>query len=101
MATKTDYIRARVTPELKASTQAIFESLGLSTTDAIVLFLKQVEMKNGIPFELTVSDTSENKMSAYRRVHKPVDLKARLDRMYKGKKVAGDAVSELLNERYE
>ncbi len=101
MATKTDYIRARVTPELKANTQTIFESLGLSTTDAIVLFLKQVEMKNGIPFELTVSDTPESNMPSYRRATQPVDLKARLERMYKGRKVAGDAVSELLNERYE
>ena len=101
MATKTDYIRARVAPELKANTQTIFERLGLSTTDAIVLFLKQVEMKNGIPFELTVSDTPESNMPSYRRANQPVDLKARLERMYKGRKVAGDAVSELLDERYE
>lgn len=82
MATKTDYIRARVTPELKASTQTIFEKLGLSTTDAIVLFLKQVEMENGIPFELAVSETPENKMPVYHRPNQSVDLKARLERIY-------------------
>lgn len=103
MAAKTDYIRARVTPELKASTQAIFESIGLSTTDAIVLFLKQVEMKNGIPFELTASDSVyPSKVSRpLPKARGNVDVKARLERMYTGKKMKGDAVAELLSERYQ
>lgn len=102
MATKTDYIRARVNPELKATTQAIFEGLGLSTSDAIILFLKQVEMKNGIPFDLTVSEPVKPKISSLPRVvKKKVDLKARLDKIYNGRVVKGDAVGELLKERYE
>ncbi len=102
MATKTDYIRARINPELKASTQAIFENLGLSTTDAIILFLKQVEMKNGIPFELTVNEPVKSETPKLPRIGKSkVDIQARLDRIYKGREVKGDAVGELLKERYD
>ena len=43
-------IHARIDPRLKKSTQAIFSKIGLSTTDAIRLFLKQVELHRGLPF---------------------------------------------------
>ena len=43
-------IHARIDPRLKKSTQAIFSKIGLSTTDAIRLFLKQVELYRGLPF---------------------------------------------------
>ena len=102
MAIKTDYIRARVNPELKANTQAIFENLGLSTSDAIVLFLKQVEMKNGIPFDLTVSEEVKVRRAPSRHeAPKKESIQSRLERIYKGRKVSGNAVGELLKERYE
>ncbi|MBD3182932.1 type II toxin-antitoxin system RelB/DinJ family antitoxin [Candidatus Poribacteria bacterium] len=53
---KSAMIRARMEPELKAQVDRIFQELGLTTTEAITLFYKQVKAKNGIPFELTVPD---------------------------------------------
>lgn len=51
---KTDFIRARVEPELKAHVHAIFEELGLTPTQAITLFYKRVKCEHGLPFELKV-----------------------------------------------
>ena len=39
---KTEFIRARVEPELKTQAEEIFSKLGLSPTDAITLFYVQV-----------------------------------------------------------
>jgi DNA-damage-inducible protein J len=50
MATHTDKIQARIEPGLKASAESIFRKLGLSSSDAIRLFYKQVELHNGLPF---------------------------------------------------
>ena len=50
MATKTEMIHARVDPKLKKSTEAIFFKIGLSTTEAIRLFLTQVQLHKGLPF---------------------------------------------------
>jgi DNA-damage-inducible protein J len=51
---KTETIRARVQPELKDKVEYIFRKLGLTTTQAITLFYKQVELRKGLPFEVAI-----------------------------------------------
>ena len=51
---KTATVRARIEPELKKNVENIFEQLGLSTTEAINLFYKQVELHRGLPFEVKI-----------------------------------------------
>jgi len=47
-------VRARMEPELKAKAEKYFNLLGLSTTQAITLFFKQVEIHQGLPFEVNI-----------------------------------------------
>ena len=47
---KTEMIRARVEPDLKHEAEAVFSQLGLSATEAITLFYKQVTLHHGLPF---------------------------------------------------
>lgn len=49
---KTTTVRARIQPELKEQAEAVFQRLGLSTTQAITLFYKQVQLREGLPFEI-------------------------------------------------
>ena len=51
---KTSTIRARISPELKDSAEAIFDSLGLNASQAITIFYRQVELHNGLPFEVSL-----------------------------------------------
>ena len=51
---KTETVRARIQPELKGKAENVFRRLGLTTTQAITLFYKQVELRNGLPFEVTI-----------------------------------------------
>lgn len=51
---KTSTIRARIEPDLKGKAEHIFQQLGLTTTQAITLFYKQVELKNGLPFDVAI-----------------------------------------------
>ncbi len=53
---KTAVISTRVDPELKRNAEAVFQQLGLSTTQAITLFLHQVELQKGLPFQVKVSN---------------------------------------------
>ena len=55
---KTATIRARVEPELKNKAEYIFSKLGLTTTQAITLFYKQVKLRNGLPFEITIPNVT-------------------------------------------
>ncbi len=50
-ATKSEYIRARVEPKLKYEVESLFNSWGITTTQAITLFYKQIQSIHGLPFE--------------------------------------------------
>ena len=58
---KTEMIRARVEPNLKHEAEAVFSQLGLSATEAIRLFYKQVTLQHGLPFAVKIPnvETSE------------------------------------------
>lgn len=47
---KTAVISARMDPELKRRAEGVFQELGLTTTQAITLFYKQVQLQRGLPF---------------------------------------------------
>lgn len=51
---KDTFVRARVNSELKEDTEKVFNSLGLTTTEAIRMFLAQVKLRGGLPFEVVI-----------------------------------------------
>lgn len=58
---KTETIRARIEPELKNKAEKVFRKLGLTTTQAITLFYKQVELRNGLPFQVVIPNKTTHK----------------------------------------
>lgn len=48
------YIKVRLSEELKEQALRTFESIGISASDAIRVFLKRTIAEQKIPFELTV-----------------------------------------------
>ncbi len=61
---KTATIRARIQPELKDKAEYVFRRLGLSTTQAITLFYKQVELRGGLPFEVAIPNKTTRRTFA-------------------------------------
>ena len=76
--TKTAFIRARVDPRTKREAEAVFRAIGVDTTSAVTMFLKQVSLHKGMPFAVHIpnADTVRafnekiNKRSAYRNADK-------------------------------
>jgi DNA-damage-inducible protein J len=58
---KTSTIRARIEPALKGKTEHIFRQLGLTITQVITLSYKQVELKNGLPFDIAIPNETTRK----------------------------------------
>ena len=53
-------VRARVDSHLKSEAEEVFSKLGLTTTEAIRMFLSQVRLRGGLPFSVSVpSDNSD------------------------------------------
>ncbi len=77
---KSARIEVRVDETLKQAAEAVFAQLGMSPSEAIRLFYRQVELHNGLPFEVRV--LNEDTLDAMREVeqhperlirHKSVD----------------------------
>lgn len=62
---KTSTVRARIQPELKNNAEQVFRKLGLTSTQAISLFYKQVELRNGLPFDVVIP--SETKLRTFNK----------------------------------
>jgi DNA-damage-inducible protein J len=51
---KTATVRARIAPQLKHRAESIFNRLGLNATQAITIFYRQVELRDGLPFDVAI-----------------------------------------------
>ena len=51
---KSATVRARIEPDLKQHVEEVFQNLGISVTQAITIFYKQVELRNGLPFNVAI-----------------------------------------------
>ena len=49
---KTSNVYIRVEPKVKDGAEAVLNELGLSMSNAVSIFLRQVVMQNGLPFEV-------------------------------------------------
>ena len=51
-------IQTRINPTLRKKSDLILKRLGLSTPDAIRMFLEQVVLHRGIPFDVKIPDST-------------------------------------------
>ncbi len=51
---RTATIQARIDPEIKDRAQKILKKLNISMSEAISMYLTQITLQNGIPFELKI-----------------------------------------------
>ena len=58
---KSAVIRARIEPDLKANAESVFRRLGVSTTQAIAIFYKQVILRQGLPFDVAIPNPTTGK----------------------------------------
>jgi len=47
-------VRARIEPDLKRRVESMFHRLGISATEAITLFYRQVDLRKGLPFDVVI-----------------------------------------------
>ena len=55
--TKTATIRARIEPDLKNEVEDILSRLGLSASEAILLLYRQIQLRQGLPFAVTIPNS--------------------------------------------
>lgn len=76
-------IRARITPDLKTEAESIFKKLGLSTTEAITLFLSQVKLYKGLPFPVRIPNKTTLEAMKKAKMGKELNTYESLDDFFK------------------
>lgn len=69
---KTEMIRARVEPGIKHVAEEIFQTLGISVSEAINLFYQQVALHHGMPFDVRIPNAET--LEALRQARENVNL---------------------------
>ena len=55
---RTSNVFARVEPDIKEQAEAILDQLGIPMSNAVGMFLRQIVMQRGIPFEMKLPATT-------------------------------------------
>lgn len=79
---KTSTVNTRIDPSLKNKAEAIFDKLGLSSTEAVRLFYKQVCLHKGLPFEIKIPNKTTvqaMKEADAGKTHKAKNIKSLLE----------------------
>jgi len=78
MATKSANLYARIEPEVKEQAESILSALGISSSNAINMFYKQIILQRGLPFEVKIPSAGPVDMNALSEA----ELNAELEKGY-------------------
>ena len=67
---KTSSIHIRVEPKVKDEVEKILNTLGMTSTEAINIYLKQIILNSGIPFEIKMPKFSNEMLEALSEAEK-------------------------------
>jgi DNA-damage-inducible protein J len=79
---KAAVIHARIEPREKASAERVLNRLGLSPTEAIRIFYKQITLRKGLPFSVHIPNELTTKTLANSRKGKNIERFDSLDSMF-------------------
>ena len=70
-STKSKTISARIDPTVKRRAEQVFKKLGLTASQAITLFYRQVQLRQGLPFPVELpNETTEDAVREARQREK-------------------------------
>lgn len=89
------FVKVRIEPELKRKAESLFESMGISPSEAVRMFYKQVEITRTIPFPIKVPNKeTEEAIKAASNGEGITECKSTEDMFEKLEKYADSKISE-------
>lgn len=91
---KTSSIHVRVEPEVKEQVEKILGTLGMTSAEAINIYLKQIILHYGIPFEVKAPQFSDEMLEAIKEAE---EIEKHPEK-YKSYKTVDEFMEDLHNE---
>ena len=99
-ATRTANVFTRVDPETKEQAEAILNQLGIPMSNAIGMFLKQIVMQRGIPFEMKLPASVPVSVGSMTKEQFDAELQKGMDDIAAGRAASADAVEAEMRSMY-
>ena len=97
---RTSNVFARVEPEIKQQAESVLEQLGIPMSNAIGIFLRQVAMQKGIPFEIKLSQNVPVSYGALNEEEFNAEIEKGLSDVDSGKVISAQNVAEKMHKDY-
>jgi len=91
-ASRTANVYTRVDPDTKAQAEAVLNQLGIPMSNAIGMFLKQVVLQQGIPFEMKLPASKPAAIGGMTKEQIDIELQKGIDDIAAGRIVSADEV---------
>ena len=99
-ATRTANVFTRVDPETKEQAEAILNQLGIPMSNAIGMFLKQIVMQRGIPFDMKIPASLPLAIGSMTKEQFDLELQKGMDDIAAGRVISADAVEAEMRSLY-
>jgi len=97
---RTANIFARVEPEIKKQAEIILDQLGIPMSNAISIFLRQIVLQKGIPFEMKLPQIKPVEYASLTEEQFNAEIEKGLSDLSFGKVISAQSVAEKINQDY-
>lgn len=97
---KTANIYTRVDPVIKDQAEQILDQLGIPMSNAIGIFLRQVILHNGLPFDMTLPVSSPLSAGSLTKEQLDAELQKGIDDIERGRVYSLGEVEADMKQRY-
>ena len=97
---RTSNVFARVEPEIKQQAEKVLEQLGIPMSNAIGIFLRQVAMQKGIPFEIKLPQSNPVSYGALSEEQFNAEIEKGFSDAADGRVISAQSVAEKMNRDY-
>lgn len=97
---KTTSIYARVEPEIKEQAEKVLSQLGIPVSSAISMFLRQVVIKRGIPFDVTLPENMPVNLSSLTDEEFDAEIGKGVNDIISGRVLSAETVMDNMRREY-
>ncbi len=98
---RTSNVYVRLEPSVKEQSEKILNQLGIPMSNAITLFLKQVILQNGLPFEVKLPKESPVAFEALTKEQFDAIIKQGIADYAAGRTYSAEEVEEIMKSEYK
>ena len=97
---RTSNVFARVEPDIKEQAETVLNQLGIPMSNAIGMFLRQVVIHRGIPFDVKLSDNAPLSLSSLTKEQFDAEITKGMDDIAQGKVYSAEEVAAELRRDF-